>query len=303
MLTDISPATLNACLASMMVSEMAFPKTAQDTYELLRGEAVDLLRGIEGFEDFDLPPTAQAMREKEVDVIAEIMERLSRLRSRVNGDVLPLTFFMLAHCVWRGMVLAAFDPTEQWQPYRGLAGLCCRELGLEEHKEIAALESQARGLIRFDSEGKNYIRDRDRIDAAADILRGIFESVHDRWSSPPPLDERFALLQRTVEDFRRESREQHAEILESIASLRQEVVARLVVEGVSPAEAESVIDLESESFLDRLQRWSKNKRARDAVEAAVWAALDFVPGGTGVKLGIKVLGAVRKSLKQSGSHS
>jgi hypothetical protein len=43
-------------------------------------------------------------------------------------------------------------------------------------------------------------------------------------------------------------------------------------------------------------RWFGGAPARDAAEAAIWAALDFVPAGTGVKLGIKIAGAVRKSL-------
>ena len=39
---------------------------------------------------------------------------------------------------------------------------------------------------------------------------------------------------------------------------------------------------------------------RDAAEAAFWVALDFVPDGTGVKLGIRVAQAIRGPLKSSG---
>ena len=44
-------------------------------------------------------------------------------------------------------------------------------------------------------------------------------------------------------------------------------------------------------------RWLASDSARDAAEEALWAALDFVPGGTAVKLGVSVARAVRKSLK------
>ena len=46
-------------------------------------------------------------------------------------------------------------------------------------------------------------------------------------------------------------------------------------------------------------RWFGGAPARDAAEAAMWAALDFVPAGAGVKLGIKVVGAIRVALKGS----
>lgn len=78
-----------------------------------------------------------------------------------------------------------------------------------------------------------------------------------------------------------------------------EVRAALVLEaGVPEAEAATMTEGDPQGFWERTVRWFGGAPARNAGEAALWAALDFVPAGTGVKLGIKVAGAIRKALKQ-----
>jgi hypothetical protein len=63
------------------------------------------------------------------------------------------------------------------------------------------------------------------------------------------------------------------------------------------AQAKELADTKSPTFMKRLVRWTRSAKARDAAEAALWAALDFVPGGTTVKLGVKLAAAVRKATK------
>ena len=298
MINDITRTTLNASMVSMMISEMSYPKRDQRYYESIRPEIVKLLDDIDGCDDVDIPTTAQELRDQMDRIVLSIMERLSTLRSRINGDVPPLTFFMLTYCVWRGIIFAAYGFDEQWQPYRTLLEHCCSDLGLDKGAEVPLLESKARALVRSGEGHDAYVRDTERIEASVDYLSYITNEVLERWSSPPSdLGKQFADLRNQIETFRLEVRADHDKMFQILADLRHELVERLIAEGVDPEQAETISDLKSEGFLSRLKRWSNNKKARDAVEAALWASLDFVPGGVGVKLGIKVLRAVRQATK------
>jgi hypothetical protein len=298
MINDITQITLNASMASMMISEMSYPKRDQQYYESIRPEIVKLLKDIDGCDDVEMPATAQELQDRMDGIIFSIMERLSKLRSRINGEVLPLTFFVLTHCVWRGIIFAAYGFDEQWQPYRTLLEYCCSDLGLDKDTEILLLESKARAVVRSAEKHDEYVRDSDRIEASVDYLSHIMNEVLERWSSPPPkLGEQLTELRNQIEAFRLEVRTDHDRMFQVLTELRQQLVRQLIAHGVDPVQAEAMSELKSEGFLARLKRWATNEKARDAAEAALWAALDFVPGGTGVKLGIKVLGAVRHALK------
>ena len=294
MIIDITQNTLNACQVAMMISEMSYPKRDQRYYKSIRPEIVRLLAGIDGCEKIKMPLRAQELQNRMDEIVSLVMEQLSKLRARINGDVPPLTFFVLTYCVWRGIVLAAFGFDEQWQPYRTLLEFCCSDLGLDKEKEIPLFEAKARALTMMNDE---FVRDSDRIEVSVNYLSYIMNEVLERWSSPSPeLGEQFKRLGDQMEAFRLEMRADHDKMFQILADLRRELVGQLITQGVDPVKAEAISDLESGDFLARLKRWSTSKKARDAVEAALWAALDFVPGGTGVKLGVKVLSAVRKSL-------
>lgn len=298
MINDITQTTLNASMASLMISEMSYPKRDQEYYELIRPEIVKLLAEVDGCSDVDIPLTADDLREQMDNIVMAIMQRLAHMRSRINGEVPPLTFFVLTHCVWRGIIFAAYGFDAQWQQYRTLLGYCCSDLGLDKDTEIALLESKARALVQSTEEHEEYVRDSDRIDASIDYLRHITNGVLERWSSPPSdLGAQLNDLRSQIEAFRLEVRTDHDKMFGILAGLRQELIARLVAEGVEPEQAEVISDLESPGFLERLKRWTNNQKARDAIEASLWTCLDFVPGGTGVKLGIKVLRAIRQATK------
>jgi hypothetical protein len=73
--------------------------------------------------------------------------------------------------------------------------------------------------------------------------------------------------------------------------------SRLEAQGMPEAQAKKLADTKSATFMEPLVRWTRSAKARGAAEAALWAALDFVPGGTTVKLGVKHAAAVRKATK------
>ena len=109
MIATFSQRALNSGILAAVLSEMAFLKTWQEGYVILLSEAQKLLAEDEELAAVALPATVDEMREKEEDVLVSIMEPLSQLRSRVGGDVLPLTIFMMTlhlsrnpiHCVRR----------------------------------------------------------------------------------------------------------------------------------------------------------------------------------------------------------
>ena len=108
MIATFSQRALNSGILAAVLSEMAFLKTAQEGYVILLSEAQKLLAEDDELAAVALPATVE-IREKEEDVLVSIMEPLSQLRSRVGGDVLPLTIFMMTlhlsrypiHCVRR----------------------------------------------------------------------------------------------------------------------------------------------------------------------------------------------------------
>jgi hypothetical protein len=298
MINDITRTTLNASMAAMMIAEMAYPKRDQQFYESIRPELAKLLSDIAGCEDVDLPASAQDLQDQMDAIVFAIMERLSILRSRVDGEVTPLTFFVLTYSVWRGMIFAAYGFNDHWLPYRTLLEHCWSDLGLDKNTVVPLLETKARALVQQGGEHDEYIRDSDRIEASVEYLSHVTTGVLERWSTPPSeLGVQLTDLRNQIEAFRLEVHADHEHMFKLLAGLRQELVARLIDQGVDPHKAEAISNLESKGFLARLKRWSANKKARDAVEGALWAALDFVPGGTGLKLGIKVLRAVRQATK------
>lgn len=151
----------------------------------------------------------------------------------------------------------------------------------------------------------------DLVEAATDFSR---EVMHQLLEEEGPESESVELseikglvlgLQTEVRDFRAEFRAQTDRLAELIvegdATTLQalgDIKARLEAEGLDPETAEKVTD-DPVGLWDQVIRWFGGAGPVDAAEAALWVALDFVPGGTGVKLGIKLAEAVRKSIKAS----
>jgi hypothetical protein len=112
MIATFSRRALNSGILAAVLSEMAFLKTWQEGYVILLSEAQKLLADDEELAAVALPATVEEMCEEE-DVLVSIMEPLSQLRSRVGGDVLPLTIFMMTQCICRGIQYTAFDDKER----------------------------------------------------------------------------------------------------------------------------------------------------------------------------------------------
>jgi hypothetical protein len=303
MITDFSQTTLDSGVLAMLMGEMAFLKTSQEGYEMLRTDAQDLVKDSEELASISFPATVVEMREKEMDLVTAVMEKLSQLRSRVGGDVLPLTLFMMTHCVCRGVVFAAFEEREDWDAYRGLLVSCLSDVGIDGEEVARRFEQRAVEIVVKKGK-KRTLADSDRRELVQATIEKLWDEIYDRWSKPIAMDGQLAALSAQLTelraftgDFRTESHEEHREILESIEQLRGQLVDRLKSQGLPPAQVEELADIESPAFLERVRRWMGSAKARDAAEAALWAALDFVPAGATVKLGIKLASAVRRATK------
>jgi hypothetical protein len=167
--------------------------------------------------------------------------------------------------------------------------------------------SSLKGLKRRAAEavtvkdGEEYVCDSDRISKAMESVSEMLEAARPALNDPLDTSDRLADLASLMADrFARletQATLHHAAIIERLDDLRADLVRGLTAQGVPEAQAEALADTSSETFRERLARWSSSKKARDTAEAALWAALDFVPAGTAVKLGIKIAGAIRKAAK------
>jgi hypothetical protein len=295
-IANFSQTALDSGMLALFLSEMAFLKTSQDGYVMLRAEAQEILDRSESLATVHLPASAAEMREREDDVVASVMEPLSRLRSRVGGDVLPLTIFILTHCVCRGVLFSAFGAKEEWAPYRKLLLISLGELGIDGESEAKALEQRSRGIVEGSGDTAT-LENSARRELVNDTLKHLWELIHERWSEPVAVRDELASIKSTIETFRQQSHEEHKQILESVSQLRTQLVAQLEARGVPKAQAKELADTSSPSFAKRLARWTRKEKVRDGAEAALWAALDFVPVGGALKLGVKLATAIRKATK------
>jgi hypothetical protein len=236
-----------------------------------------------------------------------ITQRLQSERARLNGETaaLPL-FFVGVASMQLAMRLALRMSLGDYE--RILDG-SLDDLGLGADFR-RALERRV-GLVSVrEVEGDTSVSVPDLVEAATDFSE---EVMHRLLEDEQPEAETVELgeikelvlgLQTEVRDFRAEFRAQTDRLAQlivegdatTVVAIRQ-IQALLEAEGLKPEEARDLTDGDPTGLWDRVIRWFGGAGPRDAAEAALWVALDFVPGGTGVKLGIKLAEAVRKSVK------
>jgi hypothetical protein len=238
-----------------------------------------------------------------------ITERLQNERARLQGETAALPLFFVGLTSMKLAARLAFRmPPED---YGEVLDDSLEDLGLGADLS-QALERRVGLVVVSEADGTNAVSASDLVDAATDfsrdVLRRLLEGEESETESVE-LSEIKALvlgLQTEVRDFRAEFRAQTDRlaqlIVEGDATTLQalgDIRGRLEAEGLDPETAAAITDADPASLWDRVIRWFGGAGPRDAAEAALWVALDFVPGGTGVKLGIRLAEAVRKSIKAS----
>jgi hypothetical protein len=280
-------------------------KEDEEAYEALRGpiqQELDAL-GI----DLQTPDGWSDFAKGLGGAYDTITTRLQAERALMNGETaaLPL-FFVGGASMQLAMRLALrMDP----QDYDRILDSSLEDLGLGADFR-QALERRV-GLVSVtEVEGDTSVSVSDLVEAATDFSEEVMNRLLEEEvpeSETVELGEIKELvlgLQTEVRDFRAEFRAQTDRLAQlivegdatTVEAIRQ-IQALLEAEGLEPQEARELTADDPAGLWDRVIRWFGGAGPRDAAEAALWVALDFVPGGTGVKLGIKLAEAVRKSIK------
>jgi hypothetical protein len=238
-----------------------------------------------------------------------ITERLQNERARLLGETAALPLFFVGITSMKlAARLALRMPAEE---YVDVLDGSLEDLGVGADFR-QTLERRVGLVVVSEVDGTSSASASDLVEAATDFSREVMHRLLEEEGSGEESVELSEIkglvlgLQTEVRDFRAEFRAQTDRLAELIvegdATTLQalgDIRGRLEAEGLDPETAHEITDADPASLWDQVIRWFGGAGPRDAAEAALWVALDFVPGGTGVKLGIKLAEAVRKSIKTS----
>ena len=301
MIGRLTDAALTAMQLALTFEQLNWPQD-EDRYAELRAEAQRLIAELE-LDDVVVPERQADLVANVSAVTTPVTAHLSMLRGRILGDTVALPLFFLESLALRYAIRAGVgEPDAQLLE---IIEDCIEDLGLD--RGLARdLERQAGWLTLRGEDEQPYVRHSDVIKAGSAFVLRVLEEFDRSDPSLEGLTQAVAALQAEVADFRAEFREASQRLEQLVIAGNAEVNAALgevraalvLQAGVPEAEAATMTEGDPQGFWERTVRWFGGAPARNAAEAALWAALDFVPAGTGVKLGIKVAGAIRKALKQ-----
>ena len=300
MIGQLTELSIHAGKLGMTWEQLAWPQE-EGSYAPLRAEALELFAEV-GV-DAELPESHDEYLAVRPQITPLISQQLSAARGKILGDTVALPFYFLNGLGLRAALNAALHTGEEDLE---LVEDCLEDLGLD--RELArVLEREAGFIVLLEEEDEGEgpsVRKSDVIRAGGSFTVRVLEEFARKETGLEGLQQAVVGLREEVRDFREEYRATSlrletliAEGDAEIVGLLGEVKAALHAEGVDDAAAEELTAADPQTFWERLVRWVGGAQARDAAEAALWVALDFVPAGTGVKLGIKIASAVRKSLK------
>jgi hypothetical protein len=300
MIGRLTDAALAAMQFALTFEQLNWPQD-EERYAELRTEAQRLIAEFE-LDDVVVPERQEDLLADVRAVSTPVTAHLSAMRGRILGDTVALPLFFLESFALRYAIHAGVEnPDSQLLE---IIEDCIEDLGLD--RELARdLERQAGWITLRDEDQEPYVQQSDVIKVGSAFVLRVVEEFGRSDPSLEALTEAVAALQAEVVDFRAEFREASQRLEQLVIAGNAEVTAALgevksvlVKEaGVTDDDASTLTDGDPQGFWERTVRWFGGAPARDAAEAALWAALDFVPAGTGVKLGIKVAGAIRKALR------
>jgi hypothetical protein len=273
--------------------------TDQDEFEPLRELMTEALDEM-GLGEIDVAIRLSDYEPSAEAILNGVVPYLSAVRGRLLGDTAALPVFFLSFFSFRAAGAMAFrDPLDE---YNDLLETCLDDLGIGKDF-LRVLEKYVGFVLVQEVDGEPTVN-RGQITLAA---VSFLEEALQRLVAIGDADDLKGLLTNVasdIRDFRSEFREQtnRLEYLvregnATISAAIADVEALLIANGMTPAEASALTADDPSGFWERVIRWVGSAGPRDAAEAAFWVALDFVPGGTGVKIGFKVAQAIRGSLK------
>lgn len=301
MISDITHDAMHCSFAGLWLCELAAGKLDEAEFARLRALALESLAEVSFLKDIELPDTLDAFRADQ-EWFGAVLNPILAERKALGGAVVALPLFLGAFTIWHLHIFAAFGPDNE-TAQEGLANLrrCLSEVGIDADPFLDDLLERAAGAVTKDEEGGEFIKNSDRRAAAMQSIAAFLDQALERLHGPADVAAQLQALLATVNTgfskLSAQSAAQHAEVLAQLNALRSTLVERLTQQGLPEAQAQELADTDSPTFTERLKRWASSGKALNAAEAALWAALDFVPGGTAVKLGVKIASAVRKATK------
>jgi hypothetical protein len=300
MIGQITDTAITSLQLALTLEQLCWPQ--QDhRYGELRVEAKRLLTEL-GLEDLVVPETQAELTSNMSALTTPITQYLAATRGRILGDTMALPLFFLESFALRYTIHAGLDnPDTQLLEF---IENCIEDLGLDP--DLARVLEREAGWITLEGEGDDRsVGQADVIKVGSSFVLRVLEEFERKDAGLDGVQAALSVLTQEVADFRAEFRaasqrleqlvlEGNAEVMAALGQLQQTLVQE---EGVNPDEAARLTEGDPQGIWERMMRWFGGAPARDAAEAAIWAALDFVPAGTGIKLGIKIASAIRKSLK------
>jgi len=237
-------------------------------------------------------------------IFLSIEERLRYERQRLGGDIEGLPLFLLQFSTLNVAIIAPFSG--EWNEQRQMISDCLKDLELDSSL-IHHFETEL-GWIRAKndvSSGKESVDIFEALRPAASFNYRVIETLLE--NSMPSESEQLNILReisKDIKEHRQEFRRGTARLEQLIVKKDEKVIVsikelqgQLASAGFSKEKTVEITDKDPKSFIERLLRWEADGVWADPAEKALWAALDFVPLGTTVKLGLKVLNAFRSSMK------
>ncbi len=273
----------------------------EDAFAEARAATTETLEGL-GWDDIHVPDSRESYRDGFDELVAEIADLLADERARLGGDTVALPLFLLnVHAFPAALGLAFDGEVDEWR--RVVLEACLADLWLDRDRLLEDLAREARWISVQGDGDDGVVGVRDLFRAAIGWLERVLNELGD--DGDDQARAAALALGRELSDFQAEVREQGLRLAELVRAgdaearaILEEVQTRLVEQGLSPQRAAQLTVDDPAGFWERLSRWGRSEQARDAAEDVLWIVLDFVPAGTGVKLGIKVARAVRGALKK-----
>ncbi|HZC69951.1 MAG TPA: hypothetical protein VE442_04610 [Jatrophihabitans sp.] len=300
MIGRLTDTAMTSMQLAMTLEQLCWPQR-EERYGELRVEAQRLIDEL-GLDDLVVPETQGQLTSNLGALTTPITQYLAAARGRILGDTMALPLFFLESFALRYAIHAGLE-----NPDTELLGFiedCVEDVGLD--RDLArVLEREAGWITLAGEDDERGVRHVDVIRVGSSFVLRVLEEFGRNEAGLDGVQAALSALAQEVADFRAEFRaassrlerlivEGNAEVMAAIGELQRTLVQE---EDVDPEEAAKLTEGDPQGFWERLMRWFGGAPARNAAEAAIWAALDFVPAGTGIKLGIKVAGAIRKSLK------
>lgn len=286
-------------------------EVSDDDYQRIRSDMEEQLAGMEV--DFALPTTKAEYDEQSVALNSAVTQALARERAMMNGDTVALPIYLLSSSALYAATLLGLgeehDSENVTMLMRMVDGVI-EDLGLDaDLRDSFTHDADWLTITREEVDGEATVRQSEVLRVGSSFVMRVVEALERREREVDLRGGLDAITDevRALRAEQRETAEQLASLITAgnaqIVDLLGEVQQALVAQGLSEEEAEQLTTKEPEKFADRVFRWLKSDGARDAAEAALWAALDLVPGGAAVTLGIKVSRAVRESYKRSAEQA